>query len=246
MATHTTDNLATHMSLQAKTHQQQLEKLQETLQRDTAKLRTRVKELETQLKQSKAEVMELRRAYQELERRHVHVTETVGQEIKRAQEHRLRGHLSTLRHEIKCAQDETKREITKQIRTELSVHKSAMNSLQKHIGLVPINFTLSDFEHKKMSSAKWYSPSFYTHCQGYKMCLRVDADGWDEGTNEYVSVAVYMMRGEYDDHLTWPFQGTLTIKLLSMEGNHMQTLQYTDVMPDHIVGRVLQLSLIHI
>ena len=47
------------------------------------------------------------------------------------------------------------------------------------------------------------------------MCLRVDANGAGDGAGTHVSVYVYLMRGEHDDKLTWPFRGDITIQLVN-------------------------------
>ena len=47
------------------------------------------------------------------------------------------------------------------------------------------------------------------------MCLRVDANGAGNGAGTHVSVYVYLMRGEHDDKLTWPFRGDITILLVN-------------------------------
>ena len=161
---------------------------------EVVKLNQRISELEERYKQSRAEVAELRIANQNL------VAE-VGQDIKKAQDQRLKGHLSTFRGEIKRAQTETKLEITKD-----------MAVLHSHVGLVPFNVTMNGFKQKKCSNSEWYSPPFYTHYRGYKMCLGVDANGYDDGKGSHVSVFVYMMKGEYDDSLKWPFRGYITIQ----------------------------------
>ena len=66
----------------------------------------------------------------------------------------------------------------------------------------------------------WYSPSFYTHEGGYKMCIRVRPHGQDEGEGQCVSLYVHLMKGEYDEVLPWPFQGAVKIQLLNQEANH--------------------------
>ena len=47
------------------------------------------------------------------------------------------------------------------------------------------------------------------------MCLYVDANGVGDGAGTHVSVFVYLMRGEYDDRLVWPFRGAITIQLVN-------------------------------
>ena len=43
--------------------------------------------------------------------------------------------------------------------------------------MLPVELTMTNFARDKMHSDHWYSPPFYTHPHGYKMCLRVDANG---------------------------------------------------------------------
>ena len=61
----------------------------------------------------------------------------------------------------------------------------------------------------------WFSDPVYSHFGGYKMCLRVDANGHNEGKGTHVSVYVYLMRGDNDDNLKWPFKGTIKVSLLN-------------------------------
>ena len=46
------------------------------------------------------------------------------------------------------------------------------------------------------------------------MCLRVDANGhFEDSVGTHVSVFVYLMRGEYDDDLLWPFRGDIILQV---------------------------------
>ena len=92
---------------------------------------------------------------------------------------------------IESAQTQTKLEILNHIDFRMAI-------IHNHVGLIPFTFTMSNFEQKKTSvtHSSWYSPSFYTHPRGYKMCLRVDPNGGGSGKNSHVSVYLYMMRGE--------------------------------------------------
>ena len=89
---------------------------------------------------------------------------------------------------------------------------------------------------------EWYSPPFYSHIGGYKMCLGVDAYGWGVGEATHVSVFVNLMRGEYDDQLKWPFRGDITIQLLNQsrdKGHWEETLPFDDRAGDEVAGRVV-------
>ena len=87
------------------------------------------------------------------------------------------------------------------------------------------------------------------------MCLNVDANGRGDGEGTHVSVFAYLMRGEFDDHLKWPFQGQVTVAIQNQleDSNHITTtIGFTDDKTGRVtagerapIGRD-KLSLIHI
>ena len=79
----------------------------------------------------------------------------------------------------------------------------------------PPDIIMTDFERKQKDDESWFSPGFYTHIGGYKVCLNIDANGWGVGKGTHVGVAVYMMKGEFDSHLKWPFKGEITVELVN-------------------------------
>ena len=105
--------------------------------------------------------------------------------------------------------------------------------------IVPVTIKMASFDKLKKKDTKWYSCPFYTGMGGYKMCLRVVANGNAAGT--HVSVFTYLMRGEFDSHLKWPFRGTVTIQLVNQleDKEHCTgTITYTDTTPDRCAARV--------
>ena len=80
--------------------------------------------------------------------------------------------------------------------------------------LEPPVLTMTNFQQHKRDYDQWYSPPVYTHYKGYKICLRVDANGSNFGKGTHVSVYVFFMRGEFDDSLKWPFRGAISVQLL--------------------------------
>ena len=95
----------------------------------------------------------------------------------------------------------------------------------------PIEFIMTQFALYKKRNYHWCSPPFYTGPGGYKLCLRVDANGWRSGTISHVSVYAHLMRGEFDNTLTWPFKGDITIQLVNHydSRNHREwTIPYDD------------------
>ena len=90
-------------------------------------------------------------------------------------------------------------------------------------------FTLTEFSKRKQLNNRYVSPTFYTHPQGYKLCLQVDANGYGIGIGKgtHVSIFATLMRGEHDQHLQWPFTGDIIIELLNWrgdKGHHNMTL----------------------
>ena len=69
-------------------------------------------------------------------------------------------------------------------------------------------------EHKRVDDI-WYSVPFYSGIDGYKLYLRVDADGYDTYKGTHVSVYAGITKGENDERLQWPFNGEITIELLN-------------------------------
>ena len=99
----------------------------------------------------------------------------------------------------------------------------------------PPAIIMTNFSQHKRACDPWYSPPFYSHIGGYKMCLRVDANGNGPGAGTHLSVFVYLMRGEYDDDLLWPFRGDIKFQLCHRRkdtGHIEYTLDYDDDVND--------------
>ena len=77
----------------------------------------------------------------------------------------------------------------------------------------PYELIMTEFSKHKRDRQNWFSPPFYSGPRGYKMCLCVyHRFSWN---TEYTSVCVYLMRGEYDDRLVWPFRGDITVQMVN-------------------------------
>ena len=121
---------------------------------------------------------------------------------------------------------------------EIKLRREEIAALQSHIGVVPTEFIMPKFEIRRQTGEQWNSKPFYTHPQGYKMRLMVDANRNGEGT--YISVFVILVSGEFDDCLKWPFRGSITIQLLEQEGanrHHSEIIEFTDNTPNAVASR---------
>ena len=88
-------------------------------------------------------------------------------------------------------------------------------------------FTISEYSKRKQFNNQYYSPPFTTSPQGYRLCLRVDANGRGCGKGSHLSFFAYIMKGQHDDRLQWPFTGTIIFELLNWledKGHYKMTL----------------------
>ena len=109
------------------------------------------------------------------------------------------------------------------------------------IFIPPPAFIMTNFSQRKRAGDAWYSPPFYSHIGGYKMCLRVDANGNSSGTGTHVSLFVYLMQGEYDDDLLWPFRGCITFQMYNhrVDTGHLNySVTFDDRLVSDTAGRV--------
>ena len=108
----------------------------------------------------------------------------------------------------------------------------------------PVTLTMTNFDVYKKDDIRWFSPPFYTHHCGYKMCLLVYSNGWPntEWHGTHVSVSICLKRGEFDDDLKWPFRGDNEVSLIDQDEkrHYSLTIQFTDDTPDDSAGRVTE------
>ncbi|XP_064385161.1 TNF receptor-associated factor 4-like [Halichondria panicea] len=107
--------------------------------------------------------------------------------------------------------------------------------------LEPPVLTMTNFQQHKRDDNCWFFPPVYTHHQGYKICLKVYANGYGTDKGTHVSVSVHFMRGEFDDSLKWPFRGVISIELLDQvngKDHKSYTNTYDDKTPNTTCARV--------
>lgn len=160
--------------------------------------------------------------------------------------------MSCLKQQINCPYHSVGCE-TQVLRGEVERHKEKHVHLHLHLAMLrleklegktetpPVLFNLQRFDHKKRHNEEWYSPPFYTHTGGYKMCLRVDANGDGNGRNTHITLYVCLMRGYNDESLVWPFRGELTVELLNQlqdSGHKTETIHFLSNDANEVNSRV--------
>ena len=103
---------------------------------------------------------------------------------------------------------------TKKVLQLTQVHRFAVTP--------PFTFELTNFQKRKRDKDVFHSTPFYTSRTGYKMYVRVYTNGYGGGINTHISVYAYLMKGDNDDSLTWPFTGEVIFEILNQleDNNH--------------------------
>ena len=107
-----------------------------------------------------------------------------------------------------------------------------LDSFRLQWGGPALTIRMINFSHYQRSGKVWYSPPFYCH-PGYKMQLAVYANGTGAGASTHISIALLLMKGEFDDKIPWPVP--------EKYGSKPHTLPNTCYLrPDFPIQRVLE------
>lgn len=197
MLVHLSNGLGHHMTL--------LLKNQSRLQQENKQLEAKCATLEAENRQQAIKYAQLSDKYKELALEQKNYKKSTTQSINKS--------LST-----QAGFTET---VTQEL-TKLKQVQAQIQSAQKKFGTPVhiVDFKMYSFDYYRKYNKQWISPPFFTHPYGYKICLGVDANGWGIGTRRvYVSVHIYLMKGEHDDDLRWPLVCDISVELLSQEGD---------------------------
>ena len=118
--------------------------------------------------------------------------------------------------------------------TEVTTLKAENTSLKQQMEarplppVPPFYYTLNNYQQCKEENRTKTSPPFYSNPKGYKMRLEIHPNGFGTGQNTHLSLFVFIMRGEFDDMLQWPFTGRVTIDMYSNKSKQWTQLQVVD------------------
>ena len=90
-------------------------------------------------------------------------------------------------------------------------------------------FMLKNFEKVKSEEQVITSHPFYSGPGGYKMQIKVRVSGVP-GYEDHVCLCAFILPGESDDNLPWPFTGTVVVELLNQledANHHVKHIVYT-------------------
>ena len=131
------------------------------------------------------------------------------QELKEAHERELK--LSRLEEELS--------EVKKKYELLQIAQKEQHSKFEDHekqcvpLPVPPFYFSLPNFHQYQSNGLRYWSEAFYSHPGGYKMMMQVYPYGCAPCKGTHMSVHVVILRGEFDDKLHWPFDGSITIHL---------------------------------
>lgn len=114
-------------------------------------------------------------------------------------------------------------------------------SIQSYVGVFPVEFQMSQFSQYLQEKKQWQSPVFYSHLEGYRLCLLINPEERGKDNELYVSVFVCVLQGEYDDRLKWPVLAEVTVQLRNqLTDRHHATgvIRFTDMTPTRYSSRV--------
>ena len=105
--------------------------------------------------------------------------------------------------------------------------KQQIKSCQQ-VQLPPFYFAILNYEHYKKINYRAHSPPFYSHSAGYKMRVDIFVNGFNQGRGSHLSLYIFLLRGEYDDALQWPFKGRVVVEMYNSKMSKWIEYKYLD------------------
>ena len=188
-------------------------------------------EVQAEIEAVRQDLCELRKLLRQQEKLHQSEMQILRREVEQ-----LKKTQATLKPEREQPLHSPSQSLLSSVRTPTYTHHFCGS-------LPPFYFALHNFTHHRQHGLRWYSSPFYSHPFGYKMSIGLDADGNNGGHGTHVSLLVYLLRGEFDERIKWPFRGSVIIQLLNerRDGGHYEAaVEFTDETPLVNSGRVVK------
>ena len=94
-------------------------------------------------------------------------------------------------------------------------------------------FEFTGYTRKKENNEVFISDPFYTHHKGFKMCVKVYANGTGSGTGSHLSASLCVLQGLYDNNLKWPLEGRTKLFVLNQSENNHHMISYVNLTTSH-------------
>ncbi len=135
--------------------------------------------------------------------------------------------------EVGCKENPQRRDLRKheendQLHLRATTAKVLELTQQLNETVEQLTFRLDGFPKHKHDRTTFYSSLLCTSHKGYRFRIRVHAGGFGSGEGTHISIFACLMKGDYDDALTWPFLGKVTFELLNQieDKNHHKATTY--------------------
>ena len=215
---------ATQQDMQGKlqaTQQSMKEKLQATQQK---KLQVTQQDMQEKLQATQQGVQEKLQVTQQDVQKKLQATQQDMQEKLQATQRSMQEKFQAEQRSMKKKLQATQQDMQEQVQTtqeSVKATEDKTENLTEKIEELKLALTrYAGFPKVYRVESEVYLPGFYTHHNGYKMCINVDPNGSGVGKGTHISIFTCLMKGSYDDHLTWPFRGNITIQIVNQAGDH--------------------------
>ena len=96
-------------------------------------------------------------------------------------------------------------------------HITLKPPVKQVVPVVPVEVTMTYSDNYMRNAISWYSPPFYTHDGGYKLCLSTSFE-YSDSPHPWANamkIVVCLMHGESDDHLQFPFRACVEVEIVN-------------------------------
>jgi TNF receptor-associated factor 4 len=108
-----------------------------------------------------------------------------------------------------------KQELVDSVKRALYQQREDLQTHTIPLPVPPFYFSLTNVEHYQSNDLAFYSEPFYSHPGGYRMRVKILPNGCNDTKGAYMGLYVSILRGEFDDELRWPFDGSITVQVYS-------------------------------
>lgn len=127
------------------------------------------------------------------------------------------------------------------LKNKLEVQSSALKRIMSSSFRPFPEFIMNNFMKYYNAQKSWYSMPFYSHFNGYKLCLRVAAYGYAQCLGTQLCVVVILMKGTFDNYLKFPFYGDVTVQMVDQASgknlHYEATIEFHEGYAESVVGR---------
>ena len=101
-------------------------------------------------------------------------------------------------------------------------------------------FQLKGCTRKQQRKEIFFSTPFDSPPGGYRVCIRIDANGYGDGKGTHLSFFTKLLKDRFDNKIIWFFLGTVTYELLNQleDSNHHNRVIIHDAKHDMRVGSI--------